>query len=200
MVYVNVSQDERPDTTHTRAHPHNRLLQVTPSSKCVGDLAIYLVTRGLSVADVKDEKKAGKIDFPASVIELLEGRLGFPHRGFPTKVQKAILKDRTPLAVSPSAALAPADFAAEKARLDGKWAMDTTPEDVISSLLYPKVFNDYCTFLQQHGPGPRYLPTPAFYYGLDIGEASVRRVASRLFFAWRGVVWCGVCCVVCLSS
>jgi len=52
----------------------------------VGDLAIYLVTRGLSVADVTDESKAAGIDFPASVIDLLEGRLGFPHRGFPAQV------------------------------------------------------------------------------------------------------------------
>lgn len=113
--------------------------QVTPSSKCVGDLAIYLVTRGLTTKDIEDEQKAATIDFPASVIELLEGRLGFPHRGFPAKVSKAILKDRKPLTVSPSAALAPADFAAEKARLDAKWGINATPEDVVSSLLYPKV-------------------------------------------------------------
>jgi pyruvate carboxylase len=115
------------------------VVKVTPSSKCVGDLAIYLVTRGLSVADVLDEGKAAGIDFPASVIELLEGRLGFPHRGFPAQVQKAILKGRPPLSVAPSAALAPADFAAEKLKLDNKWGIDATPEDVISSLLYPKV-------------------------------------------------------------
>lgn len=115
------------------------VVKVTPSSKCVGDLAIYLVTRGLSVADVLDEGKAAGIDFPASVIELLEGRLGFPHRGFPAQVQKSILKGRPPLSVAPSAALAPADFVAEKLKLDSKWGIDATPEDVISSLLYPKV-------------------------------------------------------------
>lgn len=147
---------------------------MTPSSKCVGDLAIYLVTRGLTVADLQDEKKAASIDFPASVIELLEGRLGFPHRGFPTKVQKAILREKKPLTCPPSAALEPADFAAEKARLDAKWGMDATPEDVISSLLYPKVFADYRKFLQDKGLGARFLPTPAFYYGMGIGEASAQ--------------------------
>jgi len=105
----------------------------------VGDLAIYLVTRGLSTADVLDEKKAATIDFPASVIELLEGRLGFPHRGFPANVSKAILKDRKPLTTNPSAALAPADFGAEKKHLDEKWGINATREDVVSSLLYPKV-------------------------------------------------------------
>jgi len=56
-----------------------------------------------------------------------------------TQVQKSILKGRPPLSVAPSAALAPADFAAEKLKLDSKWGIDATPEDVISSLLYPKV-------------------------------------------------------------
>ncbi|GAB5034711.1 pyruvate carboxylase [Nannochloropsis oceanica] len=119
------------------------VVKVTPSSKCVGDLAIYLVTRGLSVADITDESKAAGIDFPASVIDLLEGRLGFPHRGFPAQVQK---------------------------KLDSKWGIDATPEDVISSLLYPKVFADYLKFFSTHGPGPRFLPTPCFYYGMEIGK------------------------------
>ncbi|CAM9994735.1 unnamed protein product, partial [Discosporangium mesarthrocarpum] len=61
-------------------------LQVTPSSKCVGDLALYLVTRSLSAADVTNPSKSGQIDFPDSVVALLEGRLGFPHKGFPEEV------------------------------------------------------------------------------------------------------------------
>lgn len=59
---------------------------MTPSSKCVGDLALYLVTRGLKAADVTDPAKKGQVDFPDSVVGLLEGRLGFPHRGFPEEV------------------------------------------------------------------------------------------------------------------
>lgn len=59
---------------------------MTPSSKCVGDLALYLVTRGLGASDVTDASKAGQIDYPDSVVALLEGRLGFPHRGFPEEV------------------------------------------------------------------------------------------------------------------
>lgn len=63
-----------------------RFGQVTPSSKCVGDLALYLVTRGLSTSDVTDSAKEGQIDYPNSVVALLEGRLGFPHKGFPKEV------------------------------------------------------------------------------------------------------------------
>lgn len=62
------------------------ILQVTPSSKCVGDLALYLVTRGLKASDVTDPSKKGQVDFPDSVVSLLEGRLGFPHKGFPEEV------------------------------------------------------------------------------------------------------------------
>lgn len=61
-------------------------VQVTPSSKCVGDLALYLVTRGLKASDVTDPAKKGQVDFPDSVVGLLEGRLGFPHKGFPEEV------------------------------------------------------------------------------------------------------------------
>lgn len=61
--------------------------KVTPSSKCVGDLALYLVTRGLKASDVTDPAKKGQVDFPDSVVGLLEGRLGFPHKGFPDEVR-----------------------------------------------------------------------------------------------------------------
>lgn len=61
---------------------------MTPSSKCVGDLALYLVTRGLKAADVIDPAKKGQVDFPDSVVALLEGRLGFPHTGFPEEVRR----------------------------------------------------------------------------------------------------------------
>ena len=53
----------------------------------MGDLALYLVTRGLKASDVTDPAKKGQVDFPDSVVALLEGRLGFPHRGFPEEVK-----------------------------------------------------------------------------------------------------------------
>jgi pyruvate carboxylase len=56
------------------------IIKVTPSSKCVGDLALYLVTRNLSANDLLDESKASTIDFPDSVVGLMRGDLGFPHR------------------------------------------------------------------------------------------------------------------------
>lgn len=67
-------------------------MKVTPSSKCVGDLALYLVTRNLKASDLTDPAKASSIDFPESVVGLMKGDLGFPHRGFPETIEAAILK------------------------------------------------------------------------------------------------------------
>ena len=68
------------------------IIKVTPSSKCVGDLSLYLVTIKMKAQDLLDPVKAASIDFPASVVGLIKGDLGFPHRGFPEHVEKMILK------------------------------------------------------------------------------------------------------------
>merc|ERR1712070_716756 len=141
------------------------IVKVTPSSKCVGDLAIYLVNRGLSCDDVKDPSKAAAVDFPASVIEFMEGRLGFPHHGFPDDIAKNILKGRPQLKESPSASLPQANFGQEKENLRTKFNFEPTDEDVISSLLYPKVFADYRKYLATNGNFVTYLQTPVHSYG-----------------------------------
>ncbi|CAM9491937.1 unnamed protein product [Ectocarpus fasciculatus] len=150
------------------------IVKVTPSSKCVGDLALYLVTRGLKASDVTDPAKKGQVDFPDSVVGLLEGRLGFPHKGFPEEVSKAVLGDKKPLTTRPSAALPPADFAAVKAKLqEGKCGQvlgEVTDELVVSSLLYPKVFDDYVNEMDKNSTLLTTLPTPVFWYGLVVGQ------------------------------
>ncbi|CAM9750893.1 unnamed protein product [Pylaiella littoralis] len=150
------------------------IVKVTPSSKCVGDLALYLVTRGLKASDVTDPAKKGQVDFPDSVVGLLEGRLGFPHKGFPDEVTKAVLGDKKPLTTRPSAALPPADFAAVKAALqEGKCGQvlgEVTDELVVSSLLYPKVFDDYVSEVDKSSTLLTSLPTPVFWYGLVVGQ------------------------------
>eukprot|EP00903_Cladosiphon_okamuranus_P009747 g9267.t1 len=150
------------------------IVKVTPSSKCVGDLALYLVTRGLKASDVTDPAKKGQVDFPDSVVGLLEGRLGFPHKGFPEEVSKAVLGDKKALTTRPSAALPPADFAAVKAALQegkcGEVLGEVTDELVVSSLLYPKVFDDYVSVMDKSSTLLTSLPTPVFWYGLVVGQ------------------------------
>ncbi|KAH8081013.1 pyruvate carboxylase [Aureococcus anophagefferens] len=150
------------------------VVKVTPSSKCVGDLALYLVTRKMTAADVLDGSKT--LDYPDSVVGLMEGRLGFPHRGFPADVQQAILGDRKPLTTRPSAALAPADFGAEAARLAAAHGRPLDAERTMASVLYPKVFDDFMRFCVDETCVSVYLPTPVYLHGLAMGQTA--RLAS----------------------
>jgi pyruvate carboxylase len=163
------------------------VVKVTPSSKSVGDFALYLITRNMQASDVVP--MADSIDFPQSVFELAEGRLGFPHRGFPQDVQSAILKGAPPLPTGErsSSALAPADMAAERERLVQAHGPGYAPtdEDVNASILYPKVFADFLEHRKSHGEAVTHLPTPAFWYGLEVGQTirlSVPRARAQSEF------------------
>ncbi|CAM9493429.1 unnamed protein product [Heterosigma akashiwo] len=108
----------------------NRLFgaqKVTPSSKCVGDLALYLINRGLSAEDVLKPEIADKIDWPSSVVDLMEGKLGFPHRGFPSAVQDAVLKGKPQLTVRPGAVMDPADLVGKKTALEEQYGTTMHP-------------------------------------------------------------------------
>jgi pyruvate carboxylase len=161
----------------------NRLLgdiiKVTPSSKCVGDLALYLVTRSLKCDDLLDPAKASSIDFPESVVGLLKGDLGFPHRGFPAAVEAAILKGTPRRTVRAGLVLPPANFSEHIASLSAKWGVPITPEDSMSALMYPAVFNDFMKRRQAKGRLLRYLPTLAYLYAMAPGEKFSMKVPAR---------------------
>jgi len=146
------------------------IVKVTPSSKCVGDLALYLVTRGLTCQDLLDPAKAGSVDFPESVVGLLMGDLGFPHRGFPKAIEDMVLKGAQKRSIRAGLQIAPCDFAANIATLSKKFNTTITPEQAMSSLMYPKVFSDYYTRIQKKGPLLPYLPSLVYFYGLAPGE------------------------------
>ena len=161
------------------------IVKVTPSSKCVGDLALYLVTRQLTTADLLDPttaraKAAGSIDFPESVVGLLRGDLGFPHRGFPVAVEEAVLKGGERRKVRAGLVLPPADFAAHIAGLSAKWGRAISPEESMSSLMYPQVFADFMARREKKGLLLRYLPTPQYLYGCAPGESFEMRVPLAL--------------------
>jgi len=155
------------------------IVKVTPSSKCVGDLALYLINKGLSASDVVDPSKAKLIDFPDSSIGLMEGRLGFPHRGFPEAVSKAILKDKKPLTERPSAALPPADFEGTRTALSTKFGKDLDADRTMSALLYPKVFDDYMKFCAEKSAMLALMPTPVYFYSFGVGQSvTIEKVPS----------------------
>ncbi|RLQ95873.1 pyruvate carboxylase [Falsibacillus albus] len=143
------------------------VVKVTPSSKVVGDMALFMVQNNLSEEDVLE--RGEKIDFPDSVIELFEGYLGQPYGGFPEKLQKVILKGRKPITVRPGELLDDVDFNALKEKLYHEIGRPVTSFDALAYSLYPKVFMDYVKTMDQFGDISM-LDTPTFLYGMRLGE------------------------------
>jgi len=147
------------------------IIKVTPSSKCVGDLSLYLITRNLTTADIFDPKWAGKIDFPASSIELMRGDLGFPHRGFPKEIEEIILKGEPRRTVRAGLVLEPENFSQNVTTLSAKWGIPISEEEGMSSIMYPQVFDDYMKKKMASGRLLRYIPTPVYFYAMEPGQS-----------------------------
>ncbi|MGR3763720.1 pyruvate carboxylase [Rossellomorea sp. NS-SX7] len=148
-------------------HLFGDIVKVTPSSKVVGDMALFMVQNDLSEQDVIE--KGEKIDFPDSVVELFEGYLGQPHGGFPEELQKVILKGRNPLTVRPGELLDDVDFTKLKEKLYEQLNRPVTSFDALGYALYPKVFSEYAQTLEQFGD-ISVLDTPTFLFGMRLGE------------------------------
>jgi len=142
-------------------------MKVTPTSKVVGDMALLMVTGGLSAEQVLDP--ATEIAFPESVVSLFRGDLGQPYGGFPAPLQRKILKDVAPLTVRPGEVLSPADMQALREQATAKTWREITDEEFASYLMYPKVFLDYLNARLERGRVSA-LPTLLFFYGMEPGE------------------------------
>ena len=144
------------------------IVKVTPSSKVVGDMALMMVSQGLSRADVEDPDK--EVAFPDSVVDMMRGNLGQPPGGFPEALVSKVLKGETPTLERPGKHLPPVDLEDVRTdviqQLEGK-AIDD--EDLSGYLMYPKVFLDYMGRHRTYGP-VRTLPTKTFFYGMEPGE------------------------------
>jgi pyruvate carboxylase len=160
-----------------RFHDANELLgdipKVTPSSKVVGDLSLFMVSNNLTPQDVLE--KGPTLNFPESVRELLRGDIGQPEGGWPADIQHAVLRDEKPFTERPGEHLAPIDFDKEWAEFEKAhpYAQFT---DLLSSLLYPKVFADYWEFRKSYGDASR-IATPVFFFGLKEGEETIIEIA-----------------------
>jgi pyruvate carboxylase len=145
------------------------IVKVTPSSKVVGDMALFMVTNGLTALDVLNPGK--KLHFPKSVVEMMQGAIGFPEGGWPKVLQKIILdtSGAKPIKGRPGARLPKADFEKTRKELESKMPGDVRDVDVISYLLYPQVFLDYQKHVREYD-NTSVLPTYAFFYGLKSGE------------------------------
>jgi pyruvate carboxylase len=143
------------------------LVKVTPTSKVVGDMTLFMIANNLTPEQILDSYR--EIAFPESVVEFFEGKLGQPPGGFPTKLQQRILRGKKPLTERPGATLPPFDFDQARTELQSKLQRTTSNEEVISYVLYPKVFTEYAEFQARYSD-VSVLPTTVFFYGMQPGE------------------------------
>lgn len=145
------------------------IVKVTPSSKVVGDMALFMVTNHLTPDDVL--AKGSTLNFPKSVVEMMQGQIGFPEGGWPKKLQKIILDSAKATAVKGrfGASLPKVDLEKTKAELKDKVHREVSDLDVMSYLMYPQVFLDYDKF-HKHYDNVATVPTTAFFYGMQVNE------------------------------
>ncbi len=143
------------------------IVKVTPSSKVVGDMALFMVQNDLNEETVIT--KGETLDFPASVIEMFQGYLGQPYGGFPEALQRVILKDRKAITVRPGELLEPVDFKQLEEEVKPLFDRPITKKDVLAYALYPKVFEEYATTYNEFGD-VSVIETPEFLYGMRLGE------------------------------
>ncbi|MDX5438679.1 MAG: pyruvate carboxylase, partial [Pontibacter sp.] len=150
------------------------VVKVTPSSKVVGDMALYLVSNDLTTVDVLE--KGEQISFPESVQSFFRGELGQPYGGFPKKLQHIVLKDAAPFTDRPNEHLEPVDFDKEFAVFQERFGKERSFTDFLSYQLYPKVYEAYHKHMEQFGDVAK-IPTRLFFYGMQPGEEAIIDIA-----------------------
>jgi pyruvate carboxylase len=140
------------------------IVKVTPSSKIVGDMALFMVTNNLKPADVLDPDR--HLAFPKSVVEFFRGDIGQPTGGFPKELQKIVLGKEKPLKGRPGASLPKVNLEKTREELAAKVRHDPSDTDLASYLVYPQVFLDFDRF-RSHYSDVSVIPTTAFFYGLQ---------------------------------
>jgi pyruvate carboxylase len=143
------------------------IVKVTPSSKVVGDMALFMVANGLTPEEVADPDK--EVSFPDSVVSMFRGEMGYPADGFPPALQKKILKGKVPIEGRVGAHLSDVDLAATRAAAEKAVGRHIDDNDLASYLMYPKVFTEFAEH-QRHYGNVSVLPTPVFFYGLHEKE------------------------------
>ena len=177
-----------PDVSRTYSDV-NRLfgdvIKVTPTSKVVGDMALFMVANDLSATDVMDAER--EVAFPESVVALFKGEVGFPPDGFPADVSRKVLKcgrpgeimAAPPASYRPGARLPAVDLAAARAEAEKTVGRHVDDNDLASYLMYPKVFAEFAAHHRKYGDVAG-LPTPAFFYGMrDREEVAIEIDAGK---------------------
>ena len=143
------------------------IVKVTPTSKAVGDMALAMVTGGITAADVADP--ARDVTFPESVVEFFRGDIGQPRGGFPEALQRKVLAGKPARTGRPGATLPEADLEARRAQAASATSREIDDRDLASYLMYPRVFVDFAAHVAKFGD-TSVLPTSVFWYGMTIGQ------------------------------
>ncbi|MCL2200380.1 MAG: pyruvate carboxylase [Oscillospiraceae bacterium] len=144
------------------------IVKVTPSSKMVGDLAIFMVQNDLDAGNIAAKGK--NLAFPDSVVSYFEGMMGQPQGGFPKDIQEAVLKDKKPISVRPGELLPEINFEEIRQEMH-RFCPKPTMRDVVSYCLYPNVLKNYYNHLSEYSALSS-LDTPVFFNGLQAGETT----------------------------
>jgi len=151
------------------------IVKVTPSSKAVGDMAIFMVQNDLTPVNIYEKAKG--MDFPDSIVSYFEGMMGQPEGGFPEELSKLVLKGKEPIRCRPGELLPPEDFDVIKKMLQEKYELEGTDEEALSYALYPKVFEDYIKGIREEGSF-RLMGSDIFFHGLEDGETCGVKIAE----------------------
>ncbi|MCB2361398.1 pyruvate carboxylase [Clostridium estertheticum] len=151
------------------------IVKVTPSSKMVGDFAIFMVQNDLTPENIYE--KAIKMSFPDSVVSYFKGMMGQPMGGFPEKLQKLVLKGEDPITGRPGELLPDEDFDMVEKHLIEKFNITPTKKDILSYSLYPDVFDNYIKYIQEYGDLSR-IGSDIFFHGLYEGETCEAEIAD----------------------
>lgn len=151
------------------------IIKVTPSSKMVGDMAIFMVQNNLTPENIYE--KAKNMAFPDSVVSYFKGMMGQPEGGFPEELQKLVLKGEKPITVRPGELLPPEDFDKIEKYLKGKYKFKPCKRDILSYALYPDVFEDFIKSVLKYGD-VSLMGSDVFFHGLSEGETSEVEVAE----------------------
>jgi pyruvate carboxylase len=143
------------------------IIKVTPTSKVVGDMALFMVGNNLTPDEVMNGTR--ELSFPESVVEFFEGRLGEPPGGYPKELQKRVLRGRQPVRGRPGESMQPIDFATTRGTVERQIGRAVSERELLSYLLYPRVFPDLAAHQAKYSD-TSVLPTPVFFYGMEPGE------------------------------
>lgn len=151
------------------------IVKVTPSSKVVGDTAIFMVQNDLDSNNIYEKGK--DMDFPDSLVSYFEGMMGQPAGGFPEDLRELVLKGKEHISCRPGELLPDENFAEIRSKLKDKYNIEANNKDVISSALYPKVFDDYLKYIKNEGDF-KLMGSDIYFHGLSEGETCEIAIAE----------------------